>query len=107
MSRAHHNAGWYRFSLERWPRCILCEQRPAVQMHHFQIVGSALYRGPAPRRSSSYNAAGVCDVCHDNCHDHVGERRMIEAFLGSHDELYRRMTRRMHEYIDHLEGMGP
>lgn len=106
MSRHHHDQAFYDFSRERWPRCFFCGQRPVQQMHHLSAVGSAYHRGVAPRRSSTYNAVGVCDECHDAVHDSVGERRMIEAFLGGREEMYRQLTRRLHEYIDYLRGAG-
>lgn len=104
MSKHHHDADFYEFCKARWPRCILCNRRPVEQFHHFQLVGSPYYRGPAPRRSSTYNAAGVCNTCHDAMHDVVGERRVIEAFLGGYEELYRRQMRRLHEYLDYLRA---
>jgi len=105
MSKAHHDDRYYDFSMKRWPKCFFCGQRPVQQMHHLSAVGSAHYRGVAPRRSSTYNAVGVCRQCHEAVHDSVGEQRMIEAFLGGREEMYRRLTRRLHEYIDHLRGV--
>ena len=95
---------WYEFSRERWPRCFFCDIKPVEHMHHLSAIGSPYFRGVAPRRSSDYNAVGVCATCHSNVHDSKGERRMIEAFLGSRDEMYRRLTRRMHDYIEYLRG---
>lgn len=105
MSRDHDPA-WYEFQKERWPKCFFCGQRHVQQFHHLAAVGSSLYRGVAPRRSTPYNAVGVCDPCHDIVHDVAGERRMIEAFLGGQEEMYRRLTRRMVEYIERLRGMA-
>lgn len=105
MSKVHHNEAWYVYWRIRQPMCLLCGKRKGAQFHHFQIVGADRYAGPAPRRASTYNAYLVCDTCHDEIHDVIGEAEVIERHLGSKDELYRIAMRHMHEFADWMQAI--
>lgn len=93
--------GWYEFWSERQTLCFICGRRRPTQFHHFALAGSDKYRGVAPRRSSTYNTAYVCDYCHDRVHDQAGERVVIEE-MGGYLELYRRFFRMFHDYATEL-----
>ena len=92
---------WYEFNNRHQPMCFICGVRQAQQYHHFALLGSDKYRGVAPRRSSPFNAAKVCDYCHDRVHDTAGERVVIDE-MGGYLELYRRFFRMFHDYATEL-----
>lgn len=99
---------WYDYWAPRQDRCFMeqCHNK-ATQFHHFQLAGSDKYVGAAPRRSTDMNAFRVCDECHDQCHDGVGERNVIRYHFGGYKGLYRKATRYYIEFIDFLMKSRP
>ena len=54
-----------------------------------------------PGAAAPFNAAKVCDYCHDRVHDTAGERVVIDE-MGGYLELYRRFFRMFHDYATEL-----
>lgn len=100
MSKAHHDQVYYDFVKREWPECLYCEHG-GEQLHHLQVIGSLKYRGPMPRRASSYNVVHLCRECHDYSH-RVGDAAAAKEFLGSERQLFLRVTGQLHEYLTWL-----
>lgn len=99
MSIHHHDENYYWWQKEHYPMCFFCQVRRGQQFHHLQLVGADNYAGPMPRRHSTYNSVYVCDQCHDDGHDRVGERKLIEQHFGSREVVMMTVLNRLHHYL--------